>query len=263
MPFHQGVLVSGKPLNQVARELCRDVCKGLREFMIGGGEPHEPEAYTVFCLTTLDHVGDVNQWFAEQRRDIAGLLSETDPGMLSDEHVAETLRIHRSFAQSDLVVIDWDAALVVDLSGYTEDEIYVLELANLQLEEFKVMDGRLDRHLNQVYEELGRKRLSWRGVPSQTLNALRRFRVDLTKLADEVTHITKFFGDWHLARIYLGARDRFHLDHWRQSVDQRLAQLDQIYGVVHSEINERRMLWLEAIIVIFFAIDLIAIFWLK
>ena len=48
-----------------------------------------------------------------------------------------------------------------------------------------------------------------------------------------------------------------------ERADQRLAQLDQIYGVVHSEINERRMLWLEAIIVIFFAIDLIAIFWLK
>lgn len=61
----------------------------------------------------------------------------------------------------------------------------------------------------------------------------------------------------------LGARDRFYLDQWRNSVEQRLAQLDQLYNVVHSEINERRMLWLEAIIVTFFAINLVGIFWLK
>jgi hypothetical protein len=81
--------------------------------------------------------------------------------------------------------------------------------------------------------------------------------VDVAKLTDEVTHITKFFGDWHLARVYLGARDRFYLDQWRTSVEQRLAQLDKLYSVAHSEVNEQRMLWLEIIIVIFFAIDLV------
>ena len=75
----------------------------------------------------------------------------------------------------------------------------------------------------------------------------------MAKFTVEVTHISKFFGDWYLARIYLGARDRFYLDQWRTSVDQRLVQLDKLYSVVHAEVNEQRMLWLEVIIVIFFA----------
>ena len=91
------------------------------------------------------------------------------------------------------------------------------------------------------------------GGATKILRHLRRFRVDVAKLTDEVTHITKFFGDWHLARVYLGARDRFYLDQWRASVEQRLAQLDKLYSVVHAEVNEQRMLWLEIIIVIFFA----------
>jgi uncharacterized Rmd1/YagE family protein len=95
------------------------------------------------------------------------------------------------------------------------------------------------------------------GAANKVLRQLRRFRVDVAKLTDEVTHITKFFGDWYLARVYLGARDRFYLDQWRASVEQRLAQLDKLYSVVHAEVNERRMLWLEIIIVIFFAIDLL------
>jgi uncharacterized Rmd1/YagE family protein len=99
------------------------------------------------------------------------------------------------------------------------------------------------------------------GQATRTLQHLRRFRVDVAKLTDEVTHITKFFGDWYLARIYLGARDRFYLDQWRASVEQRLAQLDKLYSVVHAEVNERRMLWLEIIIVIFFALDLVILLW--
>ena len=43
-------------------------------------------------------------------------------------------------------------------------------------------------------------------------------------------------------------------------MEQRLAQLDKLYSVVHAEVNERRMLWLEIIIVIFFALDLVMLF---
>jgi hypothetical protein len=44
-------------------------------------------------------------------------------------------------------------------------------------------------------------------------------------------------------------------------VEQRLAQLDKLYSVVHAEVNERRMLWLEIIIVIFFALDRVILLW--
>jgi hypothetical protein len=122
------------------------------------------------------------------------------------------------------------------------------------------MDQTLDRYLNETYEHLERSRLALFGASARVLRKLRSFRMDVTKLADEVTHITKFLGDWYLARVYLAARERFYLDQWRQSVEERLAQLDQLYSVLHSETNERRMLWLEAIIVILFLIDLAALF---
>ena len=123
--------------------------------------------------------------------------------------------------------------------------------------------GSFDKYLDRAYEDLEHKHLPMFGAANKTLHHLRRFRVDVAKLTDEVTHIAKFFGDWYLARVYLGARDRFYLDQWRTSVEQRLAQLDKLYSVVHSEVNEKRMLWMEIIIVIFFAIDLVILLWVK
>jgi len=264
MGFHNPKLENGESLDEVATRLCAEVCESLQGSIVGRTEsPEPPEAYTVFCLTETGGVNDVNSWLTEQRRAVAGLLTETPPERLSETQVAEVLRIQRSFEVSDLAVIDWDAALVVDLTGYVDDVLYALELANLQLEEFRVMDRRLDRYLDGAYEDLDRRRLPLFGGATKKLQNLRRFRVDLAKLADEVTHITKFFGDWHLARIYLGAKERFYLDEWRVSVEQRLGQLDKLYSVVHSEVYERRMLWLEAIIVVFFAVDLMILVLLK
>jgi hypothetical protein len=264
MRFHDPTLEDGMTLDKTAMNFCEKVCESLKDSIIGRNEfPPLPEAYTVFCVTELDGVHDVNEWLVEQRREAAGLLTETTAEKLSETQVAEVLRIQRSFEKTDLAVIDWDAALVVDLSGYVDDVLYALELANLQLEEFRVMDQRLDNYLDRAYGDLERRGWMFFGAANKTLRHLRRFRVDVAMLTDEVTHITKFFGDWHLARVYLGARDRFYLDQWRASVEQRLAQLDKLYSVVHAEVNERRMLWLEIIIVIFFALDLAIMLWVK
>jgi beta-galactosidase len=63
--------------------------------------------------------------------------------------------------------------------------------------------------------------------------------------------------------IQLRTRDPRYLDQWRASVEQRLAQLDKLYSVFHTEVNEQRILWLEAIIVIFFAIDLLILVFVR
>jgi hypothetical protein len=254
------VFDDGRPAGAVAAEVCAEACRDLAPATTRPGPAGEPEAYTAFCLTELGGARDASVWLAERTREVAGLLAGTDPDRLSDAQVEDVVRLRRSFERTDLVVIDWDAALVVDLDGYAEDVLFVLELANLQLEEFRWMDRYLDGHLDQLYTRLGRGRAAGVG---RTLQSLRRLRIDLTRLADEVTHITKFVGDWHLARVYLLARERFQLDQWRASVDQRLSQLDRLYTLTREEWYERRMLWLEVVIVLFFAADLLILLLLK
>ncbi len=150
----------------------------------------------------------------------------------------------------------FDVANEIRLDRAAEDVLFVLELANLQLEEFRWMDRTLDRYLEHAYGDLCQRRWGF-GIGTSVLRSLRQLRIDLTKLADEVTHITKFVGDWHLAHVHLLARERFHLDQWRASVDQRLGELDRLYTLTRGDLHDRRMLWLEVIIVIFFAVDLL------
>src|SRR5262249_16158329 len=116
VPFHNPKLESGESLDALARRLCVDVCQSIRPYLIRSSVPSEPEAYTIFCCTDLDGAQDTGAWLRSERRNIAGLLTETDPEVLSDIQVEEALRLQRSFEKTDLVMIDWDAALVVDLT---------------------------------------------------------------------------------------------------------------------------------------------------
>ena len=255
--FHRPTTADGRPLAGTAGDLCRRACARLGPALRDHAGVGEPEAYTAFCLTDLGDEPDAGRWLGANRRAVAGLLNDLDPDRLSEDQLAETFRHQRSFAAGDLVVPDWEAALVVDLAGEFDDVLRVFELANLQLEELRVLDAALDRHLDRAYDHLARRPGLWPGRWAAVLRELRRLRVDASKLADGVTNVTKFVGDWYLARVYLAARERFHLDDWRASVDQRVAQLDRVYELIRGEVSEQRTFALELLVAGLIAVELL------
>lgn len=225
----------------------------------------EAEVYTVFCLSTpvagADASEPMERWLQRNEREVAALLGgEADASRLSGQEVQETLKYRYSYYQNDLAVVDWDTALLVDTPEGYHDTLYVLEVANLQLEELKVYDAKLDQVLDKAYDdvEVVARPLAFR-ARQRVLDELREIKMDLAKVADELSNITKFFGDWHLARIYMGCAARFHLSEWEGNVSQKLRALDGLYTMLQQDSTNRVMLMLEAGIVALFVIDLIII----
>ena len=256
VPYHQ-LTVGHEPLAAVAERLAIQVAEALRPHLVKPNPERTPvEAYTSFCFSDVG--GPVPDWVRTHRAEIAGLLNEEpEPSRLAERQVDETLSHSLAYMRDDFTVIDWDAALVVDASGYFDDVLYIIELANLQLEEFRLLDDRLDKLFIKAYEDL-EKRSGLRNLifgADGRLNAIRQIRMDITKMSEELTNITKFVGDWYLARVYLSCKHRFHLGHWESSVDQKLHEIDRLYTLAHQAINEKRTLLLEAAIVALFVFD--------
>src|SRR6185436_9953946 len=134
------------------------------------------------------------EWLHNNRRDVAALLTEeTDPKLLSDQEAEESTGKYFSYYERDLVVIDWDAALVVDEPRFFDEVLYIMELSNLQLAELEAYDRILDAAVDRSYRDLSSSsRL--RGRTTTTVQReLREIRVDLARLSDELSNITKFF----------------------------------------------------------------------
>ena len=110
--------------------------------------------------------------------------------------------------------------------------------------------------LNPTYRDLGERPLRSRG---HTLRELREIRIDMARFNDELSNTSKFFGDWHLARIYMGCAARFHLAEWENMVSQKLRALDGLYTMLQQDSTSRALLLLDAAIVGLFVIDLVVI----
>ena len=252
---------SNGSLHQEVRRLAEEVRCELADYYIRPvAQLAEEEAYTVFCLASPFQTDDgavvsAPNWWRANRRSVASLLTqEPDIDHLSKQEAEESTGRFLSYYEHDLVVVDWDAALIVDQPQNFDETLYVLELANLQLAELEAYDSILDTSLERAYRDLSGRTL--RGRPA-TLRELREIRIDLARFSDELSNITKFFGDWHLARIYENISARFHLADWHRTIDDKLQTLDDLYQLLNHDRINRWMLSLEITIVLLFIIDLI------
>jgi len=252
---------SNGTLHDEVRRLAEDVRRELTQHYVRPvPQLAEEEAYTVFCVESPLLAEDgtrlsAENWWRAHRRAVASLLTqEPDIAHLSKQEAEESTGRYLSYYERDLVVVDWDAALIVDEKQNFDETLYLMELANLQLAELEAYDRILDGSLERAYRDLTLRPTRGR---ANILRELRELRIDMARFSDELSNITKFFGDWHLARIYENISARFHLPDWHKTIDGKLKTLADLYQLLNHDQTNRWMLILEMTIVLLFVIDLV------
>ena len=176
---------------------------------------------------------------------------------LSVDEVRDALSHHISYGVDDVVIVDWNAALVVD--NEPEDVLTVLEFANVELLEMRFLDRRLDEALGLAYERLNKRSRRWfpfRSNPSD-LRDISQWQVDSAILFEGVNNVLKLIGDQYLARLYRMVGERLHLAEWDASILRKLQTLEGIYEKISDQVVTRRMEVLEWIIIVLFVISIV------
>jgi hypothetical protein len=218
--------------------------------------PLEPENYTVIFA---QEIADASLTEISRSETTAKLLlGETSDRHLSAAVKDDILRNAFSYLADDLVVVDWNSALVVDPSGSLIVP-HLLELATSQLLEFRFYDQLLDAELTRVYAhvEKNRPRILSSPYGALTRNVLRRF-MELTEFTERVDNAIKSVGDVYLARVYVAAINRFRVPAWRDSVESKLGLVGRAYRLLKQEVESTRSQILEITIVILILAELLA-----
>ena len=255
-------LPDGYTMEALAKGIATEIGESIREALVETYPADvEPEAYLVIALTQTAR--PALELFEKESQTVAGLLAgEKRPERLAQEEVRDNLRTWYRYYEDDLVVVDWDRALVIEPSGKYDDVLAVMEAANLQLLELRVYDQYLDQVLEEAYEDIskfyGRGGLfrSARGVQEDLSDA----RIDLVRVTDTINNIGKIFGDYYLAKLHLGLATRFHLKEWETIVREKMATLNELYTLASHEVEHRRGVVLEGMIVLLFVVDLVLIY---
>ena len=219
------------------------------------------EDYYLFVIEKLDQ-----QLMAEELLRRAGsvlaqaLRFETRP--LSREQQQDALSQRLSYYETDLLLVDWNSAIIYDEDF--EDTASILELLNVELLEARYIDFELDKRI-QDYAHLVHSHAQW-PLPFRTpvrpaLRDLTELRVESAILAERVGNSLKLIGDLYLARVYATAAERFHLKEWDSIVSQKIDMIDRFYQLVIDRTRNVQSQTLELAVIALILIEiLLAIF---
>lgn len=211
------------------------------------------EMYTVFDFVPFSESEPMNELLSsiEHQLVFAQILRAVDEPM-SAERMREATRLSIAYGLHDAAYVDWSTAILI--GSDTQDERAVLEFANVELLELRVLDQRLDQHLEHAYDvQSGKISLSLRSA----LRLVSRLQIDSAMLYESVDNALKLVGDQYLADVYRLISERYDLSVWHQSIRRKIEALDSIYQQLSDRAQHRRSEILEITIIALIAFEIV------
>lgn len=214
------------------------------------------EDYITYFIQELDGLNGPLSTLSD-KVDIPALILAESKEALSDYMKKGILENVYQYSKDDLVVVDWNSALVIEPNG-SMDVPLVIEFALNQLLEMRYYDDLLDQRLNTLYNEVvGKKKGLFSNKYSQLAEEAGQIYLEISEFVENVENSFKAVGDFYLATIFRASSRRFRFNDWEKSVNEKLGNLAEVSKLLHSEVNESRNQMLEIIIVILIAIEVV------
>ncbi|QDV34852.1 RMD1 family protein [Tautonia plasticadhaerens] len=253
-----GELADPTPLTASARLVLAPWLDRIRPVVSGYEVSDMSEEYVIFQL------GEATPGWLDARREWVAGLVRLETERMSPEEVTEATRLGMSYAPNDAIVIDWAAAVVADRD--CADTLQVLEFANVQLLEFRHIDDRLDDRLERAYGTIHpasprlRLPMVWSPTHNDAVRQVRELEIEATSLFERADNALKLIGDQYLVRVYDLASARFHLREWQNSIRRKVETVGNVYDLLVSQAGNRRAEFLELVIILLIALEIVLAF---
>lgn len=259
LPALSEQLYESPALLRSSRARAEALLTDIRAAVVKPGLRAVVEDYVVFALREWDAPqGETAESVVERHAaSVAGAL-HAESGALSAPLVRDAIGNRLCFAPTDAAVIGWNSAVLLD--AQPEDLLVLLEHANVELLEMRVLDEHLDTLLERSAALLEResKRRYWPLGPSaRDLQALAEVQTDSSLMFEGVNNALKLIGDQHLARVYRLAATALHLPDWDAAVLRKLATTESVFEKIATYQSAKRMELLEVIIVLLIAVSIV------
>lgn len=189
--------------------------------------------------------------------DVSALILAESENFLSETMKKSTLENVYQYSKDDLVVVDWNSALVIEPSG-SFDVPLIIEFALSQLLEMRYYDDLLDQRLNTLYNAVvGRNKGLLSNKYSRLAEEAGQFYLEISEIVENVENSFKTVGDFYLANIFRATSRRFRFEDWQKSINEKLSNLAEVSKLLHSEVNEGRNQFMEIVIIVLIAIEVV------
>ena len=254
------IAVESATFDAQARRIWLDLSAQVREALVPWEETKASqliEDFTVFVLPTMPE-GDLGT----DRILAHALLGEPAHRRIAASTVQELSRRAIRYYEDDLVLVDYDTAIVVDKEGAT-DLVDIFEIASAQVLELRFYDALLGRSLEALLRDVRRARTAAWLLRSPFRALARRAAVlalELGQMTDRLERAITLVGDTYSAQIYRETSVRFRLAEAGASAREKVSMIDRVSEALGYEIHARRDLALEFLVILLIAIEVVIAF---
>ena len=258
LPRLAGYLTDRDPLVQIAKDLVEPLHKRLLPSIRRPLWSPFSEDYFVFHFPPGPPLPPPAVMLGPQEAGWLARLVRMESGPLSDEEIAEAIRLHLSYSPEDLFVPDWGAAVLIDRD--CNETLQTIEFVNLLLLEYRYLDERLDARLAAAYRLIHPPAHSWLPLwhtHHKPLRALGELKVEANSMIERPVNVLKLLGDQYIARVYSLLARRFHLEEWEQSNRRSLELVEGVYVVISDQAASFRTELLEIIVIVLILLEIV------
>jgi hypothetical protein len=256
LPVLSASLTGAGALEDAARALLQELYQRLEPAITRPGLNAFVEDYYVIHVQRTEPPLTGPELATVARGPLASALRcEASP--LSESEIDDVFRPQVSYYPHDLVVTDWNVALVVD--DECVETVSILEYLNVQLVELRFFDALLDARVADTYARVSKSSpslpLLYRPY-RRAIRELNMMRLDVATLVERVHNALKLSGDLYLAKLYTRTAERLGLRAWEESVAGKLQVLQSMYDVMVERVATARAEALELTIVLLIVVEL-------
>ena len=219
------------------------------------------EDYITYFIEKYDGVKSPAELLAHA--DVSALILAEGRERLSEFSKSLITENVLQYADNDLAVIDWNSALLIEPDG-RRDAADVIEFSLTHLLEFRYYDDLLNRKLEELYDAIEQKK---EGI----FNIFRNFYADIaedssskyiefSEFLGRIENSLKTVGDPYLATVFRSSAEQFRFDDWRKSISRKMKTLADITQILQGEVNSKRSHWLEIIVIVLIALEMVPMF---
>lgn len=215
------------------------------------------EDYVILACTDWTEGADPADLLERHRDEIARAI-EAETGPLGGPTIARATAGTIAYAPDDLAIVDWNAAVLFDRDP--GDLVALLQHANVELLELRLLERELDRMLDDADHTLARivRRGWWPGFASgRELARFATLQTDAAVQFEGLDNAIKLLGNQYLARAYRLAAERLDLPAWHASVLRKLEAADGLHSRMSDTVATRRLETLEWVIIILIAVSIV------
>jgi len=216
------------------------------------------EDYIIYFIEDYEGAQSISQLI--ENADLTSLLFAENEVQVSERNKKIVLENITQYGEKDLVLVEWNAALVIEPGGGRE-VCDILESAVSHLLELRYFDDLLADLLGNLYDDIERiqenKFIISNKFERLYKEASRKY-IDFSEFIEKVENSFKVVGDFYLATVYRSATRKFRLTDWQNNINRKMTLLAQASTFLQGEVNMLRSHFLEIIIIVLIAFEVVS-----